>query len=274
MIQRKLGLALSLAMIPGVSAHAATELAKINGATISLEEFNQRYQDNLKFFQFKAPSRKAVLEDLIKRELAIQEARKLGLDKDPVVIERMNTVLYQALLEKKLAKEFEQIKISDDEAKAYYSKNPEIRTSTIFIALAPNASAEEVKKGTERMRQIQNEQLKPGKMTFAEVAQRFSEGPAASMGGDIDFQTRDKLDPAYYDAALALRTPGKVSDIVRTPFGLHLIKLAAVRSWDETDRGQVKRMIFEERRAQIFEKFMGQLRNQAKVNVRSDLLKD
>jgi parvulin-like peptidyl-prolyl isomerase len=261
-------------MIPGVSAHAATELAKINGATISLEEFNQRYQDNLKFFQFKAPSRKAVLEDLIKRELAIQEARKLGLDKDPVVIERMNTVLYQALLEKKLAKEFEQIKISDDEAKAYYSKNPEVRTSTIFIALAPNASAEEVKKGTERMRQIQNEQLKPGKMTFAEVAQRFSEGPAASMGGDIDFQTRDKLDPAYYDAALALRTPGKVSDIVRTPFGLHLIKLAAVRSWDETDRGQVKRMIFEERRAQIFEKFMGQLRTQAKVNVRSDLLKD
>ena len=274
MIQRKLGLALSLAMIPGVSAHAATELAKINGATISLEEFNQRYQDNLKFFQFKAPSRKAVLEDLIKRELAIQEARKLGLDKDPVVIERMNTVLYQALLEKKLAKEFEQIKISDDEAKAYYSKNPEVRTSTIFIALAPNASAEEVKKGTERMRQIQNEQLKPGKMTFAEVAQRFSEGPAASMGGDIDFQTRDKLDPAYYDAALALRTPGKVSDIVRTPFGLHLIKLAAVRSWDETDRGQVKRMIFEGRRAQIFEKFMGQLRTQAKVNVRSDLLKD
>jgi parvulin-like peptidyl-prolyl isomerase len=274
MIQRKLGLALSLAMIPGVSAHAATELAKINGATISLEEFNQRYQDNLKFFQFKAPSRKAVLEDLIKRELAIQEARKLGLDKDPVVIERMNTVLYQALLEKKLAKEFEQIKISDDEAKAYYSKNPEIRTSTIFIALAPNASPEEVKKATDRLRQIQNEQLKPGKMTFAEVAQRFSEGPAASMGGDIDFQTRDKLDPAYYDAALALRTPGKVSEIVRTPFGLHLIKLAAVRSWDETDRGQVKRMIFEERRAQIFEKFMGQLRTQAKVNVRSDLLKD
>jgi parvulin-like peptidyl-prolyl isomerase len=274
MIQRKLGLALSLAMIPGVSAHAATELAKINGATISLEEFNQRYQDNLKFFQFKAPSRKAVLEDLIKRELAIQEARKLGLDKDPVVIERMNTVLYQALLEKKLAKEFEQIKISDDEAKAYYSKNPEIRTSTIFIALAPNASPEEVKKATDRLRQIQNEQLKPGKMTFAEVAQRFSEGPAASMGGDIEFQTRDKLDPAYYDAALALRTPGKVSEIVRTPFGLHLIKLAAVRSWDETDRGQVKRMIFEERRAQIFEKFMGQLRTQAKVNVRSDLLKD
>jgi hypothetical protein len=33
-------------------------------------------------------------------------------------------------------------------------------------------------------------------------------------------------------------------------------------------------MIFEERRAQIFEKFMGQLRTQAKVNVRSDLLKD
>src|SRR5689334_9211877 len=81
---------------------AATELARVNGTVISLEDFNKKYRENLKFFQFKAPTRKSVLDDLIKRELGIQQAKKEGLDKDPEVIDRMNTVLYHALLDKNL----------------------------------------------------------------------------------------------------------------------------------------------------------------------------
>ena len=110
-------------------------------------------------------------------------------------------------------------------------------------------------------------------MSFAEIAQRFSEGPAAPMGGDIDYQTRDKLDPSYYETAVALQ-PGRVSNIIRTQYGFHIIKLTAVRPWEEVDKGQVKRMLFDERRAQIFEKYMTQLRTQAKVTVHNDLLKD
>ena len=48
----------------GRTVHAATELARINTTVITLEDFNKRYKDNLKFFQFKAPSKKNVLEDL------------------------------------------------------------------------------------------------------------------------------------------------------------------------------------------------------------------
>lgn len=252
--------------------HAATELANINGAVITLENFNQRYKDNLKFFQFKAPAKKDVLDDLVKRELGIQEARKMGLEKDPEVIDRMNTVLYQALLDKRLSKDFEAIHVSDDEAKSFYSKNPELRSSHIFVAVRPDAKPEEVGKALERMKGYEKE-LKSGKMSFAEVAQRYSDGPAAPMGGDIDFQGRDKLDPVYYETALKLKAGG-VSGIIRSPFGFHIIKLTGVRSWDETDQAQVKRLVFEQRRAQIFERFMTELRKQAKVRVNSDLLKD
>jgi len=256
------------------AAYAATELARINSTVITLEDFNKRYKDNLKFFQFKAPSKKNVLEDLIKRELAIQEARRAGLDKDPEVVDRMNTVLFQALVEKKLAKDFEGITVSDAEAKSFYGKNPEIRTSHIFVAVRPDASAEEDKKAREKITKIQNEFLKPGKMSFAEVAQRYSEGAAAPMGGDIDYQTRDKLDPAYYAEALRLGSPGKVGNIVRSQFGYHIVKVTSVRPWEEADKGQVKRMMIEEKRAQIFDRFMGDLRKQAKVSVHNDLLKD
>ncbi len=264
----------SLGVLATVNAVASTELARINGTVITLEDFNKRYRDNLKFFQFKAPTKKGVLDDLIKRELGVQEAKRMGLDKDQDVVDRINTVLYHALLEKKLAKDFEQIKISDDEAKSFYSKNPELRTSNIFVAVRPDASPEEVKRAQEKIRKIQSEQLKPGKMSFAEVAQRFSEGPAAPMGGDIDYQTRDKLDPAYYETAVSLKSPGRVSDIIRTQFGFHIIKLTAVRLWDDVDRGQVKRQIFDERRAQLFEKYMTQLKSQAKVSTHPELLKD
>lgn len=252
---------------------AATELARVNNTVITLEDFTKKYRENLKFFQFKAPTKKGVLDDLIKRELGIQEAKKMGLDKDPEVIDRINTVLYHALLDKKLSKEFEAIHISDDEAKGYYAKYPELRTSHIFVGVRPDAKAEEEKKAFERIKKIQ-EELNGGKMSFAEAAQRFSEGVAAPMGGDIDFQMRDKLDPTYYDTALKLRTPGKVSSIVRSQFGYHIIKLTGVRKWDEVDKAQVKRILFDEKRTQIFDRYMNQLRGQAKVTVRSELIKE
>jgi peptidyl-prolyl cis-trans isomerase C/peptidyl-prolyl cis-trans isomerase D len=119
------------------AARAATELAKVNSTVITLEDFNKKYKENLKFFQYKAPSKTSVLDDLVKRELGIQEAKREGLDKDPEIQERMNTVLYHALLDKKLSKEFEAIHVSDGEAKDYYARNPEVRTSHIFVALRP-----------------------------------------------------------------------------------------------------------------------------------------
>ncbi len=253
-------------------SYANTELAKINGTVITLEDFNKKYKESMKFFQFKALSKKNLLDDLIKRELGIQEAKKLGLDRDPEVMDRINTVLYHALLDKRLSKDFEGINVTDDEAKDYYSKYPEIRTSHIFVAVRPDASPEEEKKAQEKIQKLQAEHLKDGKTSFAEVAQRYSEGVAAPMGGDIDYQTKDKLDPTYYETAVKLKSPGKVSGIIRSQFGFHIIKLTGIRSWTETDKAQIKRLLFEEKRSQIFEKYMSQLRQQAKVSVKNDLL--
>lgn len=256
------------------AARAATELAKVNSTVITLEDFNKKYRENLKFFQFRAPTKEGVLDDLIKRELGIQEAKKEGLDKDPEIIDRMNTVLYHALLDKKLSKEFEAIHVTDDEAKAYYAKNPEIRTSHIFVAVKPDAKAKEIDDARIRINKILNDQLKPGKMSFAEVAQRWSEGAAAPMGGDIDYQTKDKLDPNYYKAAMALSIGQNTAEPVRSQFGWHIIKLVAKRNWDDADKAQIKRLVFDERRTDIYEKFMVQLKTKNKVAVKKELIKE
>jgi parvulin-like peptidyl-prolyl isomerase len=262
---------LSTAFLGAKAIEAATELARINGTVISLEDFNRRYQDSLKYFQFKAPTKKNVLDDIIKREIGVQEAHKMGLDKDPAVVDRMNTVLYQAFLDKKLTKQFDQIQVTDAEAREFYAKYPEIRTSHIFIAVRPDATPAEVAKAKEKITEIQQKYLAPGQLSFAQVAQKYSEGVAAPMGGDIDFQSSDKLDPAYFAAAMRLGM-NQVSGIVRSQFGFHIIKLTGKKPWEEVDHPAVKRAVFDQRRNQIYETYMAQLRSQNKVVVHTELL--
>jgi parvulin-like peptidyl-prolyl isomerase len=252
---------------------AATELARVNGSVITLQDFEKRYKENLKLFQFKAPSKKNVLDEVIRRDIAIQQAKKMGLDKDPLVIEQMNTVLYQAFLNKKLSKQFENIQVTDDEARNWYGKNPEIRVSHIFVGVRPDAKKADADEAYKRIKEIHDKYLASGKMSFAEVAQKYSEGAAAQMGGDIDWQTRDHLDPAVYNAAVNLSV-GSVSGIVKSQFGYHIVKLTGKKSWDEVDRPMIKRIVFDERRQQIFEHFMTQLRSEANVVVHAELLKD
>ncbi|MBI4924815.1 MAG: peptidylprolyl isomerase [Bdellovibrio sp.] len=257
---------------PALNA-SQTIIARVNKTTLTLEELNKKFKESLKYFQFKAPTKDALLDDLVKRELGIQEAKRLNLDKDPDIIDRMNTVLYHALIEKQLTSEFEKIQITDEEAKAFYTINPEIRTSHIFVALPPGASQEEIKKAKTKIQVIYDDRLKDGKMSFSEAAQRYSEGIAAPQGGDIDYQTRDRLDPVYYEAALKLKVPGKISPIIKTQFGLHIIKLTSIKPWEDTDKTQIKRILFDEKRSKIFEKYMFELKTKANIVVHKELIK-
>lgn len=259
------------------SVYSATELARVNAKVITLEDFNSKYKENLKFFRYKSPTKKNILEEMINRDLGVQEAKKMGLDKDPEVIERVNTVLYHSLLDKKLATKFDTIQISNDEIEEYYKKNPEVRTSHMFVQVRVDATPAQEKAAREKILKIQgllNEGLKSGKQTFAEIARTYSEGVAAAAGGDIDYQTKDKLDPAFYDAATKLKVGQITPTPVRSQFGYHIIKLTAIKPFKEVDKGQYKRIIFDEKRTKIFDAYMAELRQKAKVTVNYDLLKE
>lgn len=254
-------------------ASANTEVAKVNDRAITLEQVNARVAEQARSGALTSLSKRAALDDLIKREAAVQEARKLKLDQDPVIAERINNVLYYGLLEKKLGAEIEKITLSDAEAKNWYEKNPEVRTSHIFIALSPDATADEEQKATQRLNQLASE-IKSGKMSFAEAAQKNSEDPSAAMGGDLDYRMKDRLDPTFYRTALRLGRIGDLSSVVRTPFGVHLIRLTGKHSWVEVDRTRVKRIILEDRRQEIVNRFLGDLRQKSKVSVNEKLIRD
>ncbi len=253
-------------------AHA-TELARVNGKIITLEEFNKLYQENSKYFQLKAPTKKEFLNGLMNQELGVQQAKKLHLDKDPEVVMQMNSVLYNALLDKELGATVQKIRVSDDEAKEYYEKNPEIKTSHIFVAAPSGVSQADQQKAYQKIKKIYEEQVLPGKESFAEIAQNYSEGPTAAAGGDLGYQTQERLDPNYYAAAVKLRING-VSGIVHSIYGYHIIKLTGIRSWNDVDHTQVKRALFEQKKAQLFTQYMNQLKQRAHYVVHPELLKN
>jgi peptidyl-prolyl cis-trans isomerase SurA len=71
---------------------------------------------------------------------------------------------------------------------------------------------------------------------FVELAERFSDGPTASVGGELGWMRRDgSYVPEFEEAAFAL-PPGSVSVPVLTEFGYHLILVERVRGGERRVR--------------------------------------
>src|SRR5690606_12366134 len=114
-------------------------VAKVGNKNITTSEFNSRYEDVLKQ-AINPPSKAVFLEDLIRYEIGVQEAEKRNLQNDPAVKERIRQEMYKGLVEKELGDRIKAIKVTENEMKAYYSKNPEIKTSHILIEFKPDAT--------------------------------------------------------------------------------------------------------------------------------------
>ena len=78
---------------------------------------------------------------------------------------------------------------------------------------------------------------------FAELAKKFSQDDSnASKGGDLDFFARGAMVPEFDQVAFALQ-PGQVSDVVKTSFGYHVIKLTEKRAASQRPLAEVQAQI-------------------------------
>ena len=69
------------------------------------------------------------------------------------------------------------------------------------------------------------QQLKAGKK-FEELARKYSQDESNKLkGGDLGWATKDMYDPAFGNAAFALKKPGELSGPVKSSFGWHIIQL-------------------------------------------------
>jgi peptidyl-prolyl cis-trans isomerase D len=142
--------------------------------------------------------------------------------------------------------------VTPTEVQSYYNGNiaqyqtPEqVRASHILLNIAGKDEAA-VRKQAEDILQ----QVKAG-ADFAELAKKYSEDEGSKPnGGDLDYFSRGRMVPEFEAAAFALEV-GQVSDIVKSQFGFHIIKVvdkkpAVTRSLDEV-RPQIEEQLKRQR---------------------------
>ena len=135
-------------------AQKATDVvAQVGKKSITVEDFNKKYNE-VKSQTVNPPTKADFLEDLIRYEVGLQEAEKRGLQKDPIVLERLDQEMYKALLEKELGPRIQKIQVSDKEMQTWYAKNPELRTSHILIEYKAGATPAQVAEARKRANEI------------------------------------------------------------------------------------------------------------------------
>lgn len=119
----------------------------------------------------------------------------------------------------------EQVNVSDAEVKKYYdehlnkySSEEQRRVAHILVEGDDEAKAQAIL-----------DELNAG-ADFATLAQEKSDDfGSAENGGDLGWIERDVMDPAFEEAAFALKNPGDTSGLVKSDFGYHIIKLEELK---------------------------------------------
>ncbi len=103
---------------------------------------------------------------------------------------------------------------------------------------------------------------------FAARAREVSQGPSASKGGDLGWFKRGMMVKPFEDAVFSMK-PGTVSDVVRTQFGLHIIRLEEKRHIDpgsyEANRDRIRQLLTEAEMQTQVPRWMAHLKSQAVI---------
>lgn len=124
----------------------------------------------------------------------------------------------------------DKIRSTPSEIKAYYKKLakdslPDIpdKYEIQQIVLKPTVSDAEKERLRDRLRSFRD-QILNGEKTFNTLAVLYSEDGASSRGGELGYMSKTEMVPEFAEAAFNLK-PGKISKIVETEFGFHIIQL-------------------------------------------------
>jgi len=202
------------------------------------------------------------------------KAAEYGQSFDEVKEQIRRGLAYQKVVEAQWAGK---INITEEDAKKYYDENSaqfevkeQVRASHILIkpdTTDPNADPNQAKAEAKAKIQGLLEQIKNG-ADFAELAKANSDCPSAAQGGDLNFFGRGQMAPPFEKAAFELEV-GKVSDIVETKFGYHIIKVtdrkdASTTSFEQARNDLIKKLT-QKKQTELTNKYIESLKTAANI---------
>lgn len=202
--------------------------------------------------------KKAVREELIRRELLIQEAKKAGLDKKPEVAAQADAARQAFFVRAYVQDYVKKNPISDAQLKTQYDAiknqlgNTEYKTRHILVKNEDDAKAiiANLKKGAK----------------FEELAKQSIDPGSKDNGGDLGWASAGNFVKPFSDGLTSL-SKGKYTEIpVKTEFGYHVILLEDSRPLTVPPFEEIKPRLLQQAQSQQINKLVDGLRAKAKVD--------
>ena len=155
----------------------------------------------------------------------------------------------------------------DGNPKSYFRKES-IKVSHILIKLDENPGPEEKEKAFKKAQEIRKEIVAGA--DFAEMAKKHSECNSASGGGSLRYLNKGYM-PEEFDKVAFTLEKGKVSDVVETKFGYHIILVTdkiseGITPYDEV-KDFIKKFLQEDESKKLLDAHIAKLREKAKIEV-------
>ena len=197
--------------------------AAIDSIEVTENEISQQIEARIDYMVSQIGSREKLEEY---RKQSISQIRQSMHDdlRDQLLIQRMR---------QKLVKD---IQVTPAEVRRYFNDLPDdsipfvpTEVEVQIITQTPRVAPEEINRVKDQLRNY-TDRVTRGETTFQTLARLYSQDPGtARNGGELDYTGRGMLDPAFANVAFNLTDPKKISKIVESEFGYHIIQLVDKR---------------------------------------------
>lgn len=285
---------------------ADKNVATINGAKISLRDFNEKLKRELDIIGSVSSLKEGendrlkeeILNELIDEKIMLLRAAKLSLSVHNEELEQkiseikkdypdggfekiftksgINYDIWKEELRKRVLLEKlvqhdvnSNVLVEEDEALAYYQDHPEkfISEEQVHAAHIVVQSQKEAEEALKRLKRGED---------FGRVAQEVSMGPEGIRGGDLGVFGRGVM-PESFDKIVFSLPPGKVSKVVNTPYGYHIFKVFKKSKGERINFSEVKKKIIfdlkKEKEELEYIKWLKKLRSEVNIKINRDLLR-
>ena len=252
----------SLALLGALAVNPAfaedKSVALVNGVSIPQARVDMRVKVAAAQGQADSPElRKAIREDMINLEVMVQEANKLGLNKNEEVLQQIELAKQQVLVGAFIQDYAKKHPVSDDQIKQEYdrmkAKLGDKEYNVRHILVETEAEAKSI-----------IEQLGK-KAKFEKLAAKSKDTGSAAQGGSLGWAVPSNFVPPFANALLNLKKGERSKEPVQSQFGWHVIMVDDIRDLKAPSLDEIKPQLYQRLQQQSIKKAIDDLRAKAKV---------
>lgn len=197
--------------------------AKIDSITVSESMVYSQVEARMNYFISEIGS-KEKMEEYFKKTASQIREELYTVTKEQMIVQQM---------QQKLTGD---VKLTPNEVRTMYGKMDADSIPTVpetvevqIITIEPPIKQEEIDRVKNQLREFA-ERVNSGSVDFSLLARLYSEDKESALrGGELGFAGRGRFVPEFASAAFALQEPGKISRVIETEFGYHIIQLIEKR---------------------------------------------